>query len=55
MATHFTVNINRQHLGKISLEESGERYGNRTPYNPTGGMEWVLWRLKQMSESETYI
>jgi len=26
MATHLTVNINRQHLGKITLEESGERY-----------------------------
>ena len=26
MATHLTVNINRQHLGKIILEESGERY-----------------------------
>ncbi|MBV5340684.1 MAG: HipA domain-containing protein [Deltaproteobacteria bacterium] len=26
MATLLTVNINRQHLGKIILEESGERY-----------------------------
>lgn len=26
MAAHLTVNINRQHLGKITLEESGERY-----------------------------
>ena len=26
MATLLTVNINRQHLGKITLEESGERY-----------------------------
>lgn len=27
MAAHLTVNINRQHLGKITLEEQGERYG----------------------------
>jgi serine/threonine-protein kinase HipA len=26
MATRLTVNINRQHLGTITLEESGERY-----------------------------
>ena len=26
MATHLTVNINRQYLGKITLEEIGERY-----------------------------